>query len=89
MLKTKYLVYCNEFNEILLSNRADAEEYVLSLTEEEAYDDYVCSIYYRGITTEEYFYEAFDYHEPYKTSYGSALLMVNTEFYITEVEELD
>ena len=89
MKKTKYLVFNEYINEILFSNRADAEEYVLSLAEENVYADYVRAVYCRGLTTEDYLYEAFDYYEPYKTPYGSLLLIVDPEFYISEVEEFE
>ena len=38
---TKYVIGCADTTLVITTNRADAEEFILSCVEEDAYDDYI------------------------------------------------
>lgn len=92
---TKYLIGYEESPELVVGTRADAEEYILSLAEEAAYEDYVADILYYDMTIAEHLKDkarwmekANDFRrQPWQTLYGF-LLDQNGDYWITEVKEL-
>lgn len=53
----KYLVGYDEMADVIAETRADAEEYILSIAEEYAYEDYASEVLCYGMTAEEWFAE--------------------------------
>ena len=53
----KYVVGYDEMAEVIAETRADAEEYILSVAEEYAYEDYASEVLCYGMTAEEWFAE--------------------------------
>ena len=53
----KYLVGYDEMADVIAETRADAEEYILSIAEEYAYEDYASEVLCYDMTAEEWFSE--------------------------------
>ena len=53
----KYVVGYDEMVDVVANTRADAEEYILSVAEEYAYEDYASEVLCYGMTAEEWFSE--------------------------------
>ena len=82
---TKYVISHDGCALAVASNRADAEEYVLSWVEEYAYYEYI----YSGFddTYIEDLLSAFA-HDLFETFWGFILYSYGEDFYIDEVEEI-
>ena len=82
---TKYVISHDGCALAVASNRADAEEYVLSWAEEHAYYEYA----YSGFddTYIEDLLSAFT-NDLFKTFWGFILYSSGVDFYIDEVEEI-
>ena len=90
----KYIVSYEDDPLVIVANRADAEEYILSLAEENAYE-FFCdeTLSKNGITVEEYVEEIFEaagkYRwNKYKTFYGFCL-ECGCDYYATLTPELE
>jgi hypothetical protein len=82
---TKYVISHDGCVLAVASNRADAEEYVLSWVEEHAYYEYAYTGFdnaYIDVLLEDFSYDIF------KTFWGFILFSCGEEFYIDEVEEI-
>ena len=98
----KYLVGYEECADVIANTRADAEEYILSLAEENAYEEYAGEVLIYGMTTEEWFSEyrvkaedVADYRKrwggrpPYQTLSGYILTFYGEYYHISEVGVLE
>lgn len=99
----KYLVGCDDVIEVIVNTKADAEEYVLSLAEEEAYENYLTEVYYyykdlKSFSEEwtEQMIATNDYRKQYpfpirsfSTLYGFLLNYHGEYYHITEASALE
>lgn len=91
----KYIVLQDDEAVVIVKNRADAEEFVLSLCEEQAYENYVYELMADGgLTHEEYVEQTIAERDSYcwntcKTFYGYVLDCA-ADYYIAHmIPELD
>lgn len=89
-MKTKYIVGFEENIIIVCKNRADAEEYCLSLVEESAYAVCCTKVQTRNWTLNDYVSDLLK-RTPcrFHTLYMRALWEVESELWIQKVKELD
>ena len=99
----KYLISYEEEADTVANTRADAEEHILSLAEEAAYEDYVAEVFYYNVNTKEYFEEFTDkmqevndyrkrylsWQKPFSTRYGFMLNYFGGHYSISEVGVLE
>lgn len=89
-MKTKYIVGFEEDVIVACKNRADAEEYLLSLVEESAYAVFCAKVQTRRWTLNDYVDDLLK-RTPRRlhTLYMRALWEVESELWIRKVKELD
>lgn len=93
----KYLVGYEETPDLVVGTRADAEEYILSLVEEAAYEDYVADVLYYDMTTAEHIEDKTRWMDrangfrsrPWQTLYGFLLNYHGDDYWISEVGVLE
>lgn len=89
-MKTKYIVGFEENIIIACKNRADAEEFILSLVEENAYDTFYVKAQTRNWTLNDYVSDLLKKApRRFLTVYMRALWDNESGLWIQEVKELD
>ncbi len=95
----KYVVVYNDLAEAICQNRADAEEYILSLAEEDLYEEMLVDIWDDWSESPQAFIQSYAehfaqvrHHFPYSSIHTINAFMLyrkGINYFIYEVEELD
>ena len=95
-MKTKYVIFQDDEAIVIVTNRADAEEFVLSMCEEQAYENYIYELMADGdyLTHEEYVEQTIAERDSYrwntcKTFYGYVLDCAADYYIACMIPELD